>query len=355
MTTIRQAPLAASASRPQAPAPVGASAPASAMPTGSSAPAFTLDGLNLSGGAPAAPAGGGLGAPAALGQTATSQRAAMRAVFANGVAADLAGKNQQAALDSALNQLQDGQIQAIAGLLSQASSQTEQHFILKALIAGESWEGVTQYATEMRGKSEAEIVARSTMRDDQDVIQQWQDACGPTLVQTVAGEADPRYAWELNKIGDLAKIDPAGANRALAEQQKQWLEAYGGVAVERGGSGGQGIALSQMLNDTLGGLTGATYQTAEVKDPTQALDTIQQKLDGGYDVPLRLAWDAQGASGHFVLALAARGARGARELQIHDPWSGRTAWVSEQTISQGRFEPLFTSYAKLSHFYDPQA
>lgn len=353
MTTIRQSLPASRPAAPQGGTAAVPAAPAPQSPAGGASGAFTLDGLRLSGGAASGtPA---LGPAAPLGSTPASQRAAMKSIFANGVSRDLAGKNQQTALDSALDQLQDGQIAAIAGLLSQAGSQTEQHFILKALIAGESWDAVTGYANEMRGLPESEVVSRSTMRDDHDVIQQWQDACGPTLVQTAAGEADPRYAWELNKVGDLSAIDPEGANATLAAQQKQWLEAYGGVAVERGASGGQGIALTQMLNDTLSSVTGATYQTTEVKNAATALDAIQGKLDAGYDVPLRLAWDPQGASGHFLLAMAARGQRGNRELEIHDPWTGRTAWVSEKSIAADHFEPLFTGYAKLTHYYDPQA
>jgi hypothetical protein len=282
----------------------------------------------------------------------------MAQIFQAGVSRDLAGANQARELAGSLGRLSAGQLTTLANLMNQAGTQAEQVFILKAYVAGEPWQNIVNYANEMRGKPEYDVIRRSTMRDDADVIQQWQDGCGPTVMQTAAGEADPRYAWELNKGGDISKIAPYGENAALAAQQKQWLEQYGGIAVERGQSGGQGIALSQMLNDLLTPITHASYQTQEASSPGQAVEQVAQKLEGGTDVPLRISWGQAGTSGdvgHFVLAMATRGTPGARELQIHDPWTGRTAWVSEANIANNNFAPIFNNYARLSHFYAPQA
>lgn len=295
--------------------------------------------------------------PAQLGGDAGAIRQGMLAIFQEGVGRDLAGGNQMRTLSGYLGQLSPGQLNSIAGLLNQAGTKVEQIFLLKAYAAGEPWANLVQYAGEMRGKSEAEIISKSTMRDDADVIQQWQDSCGPTLVQTLAGEADPRFAWELNKSGDLAKIDPRGANTQIADQQKQWLEQYGGVAVERGGQGGAGMALTQILNDMVGTLAGATYATVEAPSPAAAITPIAQSLQAGYDVPLRISWDQPGSgqdSGHFVLAMSVRQGASGRELQIHDPWTGKTAWVGENQIANNSFQPIFGSYARLSHYYQPQ-
>lgn len=282
----------------------------------------------------------------------------MASIFQAGVSRDLAGASQARELFSSLGKLNAGQLTTLGNLINQAGTQAEQVFILKAYVAGEPWANIVNYANEMRGRSEAEVIRRSTMRDDADVIQQWQDGCGPTVMQTAAGEADPRYAWELNKGGDITKIAPYGENAALAAQQKQWLEQYGGIAVERGQSGGQGIALSQMLNDLLTPITHASYVTEEVTSAGAGVEAIAQKLNSGLDVPLRISWGQAGTSGdvgHFVLAIAERGTPGARELQIHDPWTGRTAWVSEANIANNSFAPIFNNYARLSHFYAPQA
>lgn len=278
-------------------------------------------------------------------------------IFREGVARDLAGANQEQALGSILNGLTPGQLTTLEGLLSQATTRAAQIFTLKAIVAGEPWENVVRYAQEMRGFSEQAIIERSTMRGDADVIQQWQDSCGPTLMQTMAGEADPRFAWELNKAGDLARIDPAGAAKLVADQQKQWLERYGGAAVPRGQNGGQGMALDQILNDMVGPLVGATYQTEEVSSPTAAIDQIARNVQAGYDVPIRISWNQPNSgqdNGHFVLAMAVRGAPGSRELQIHDPWTGKTDWISERSIAQNSFGPIFSQYARMSHIYSSQ-
>ena len=295
--------------------------------------------------------------PVQLGGTTNDLKQNMLAIFQEGVNQDLAGGNQLRTLQGYLGQLSAGQLNSIAGLMNQAGTKVEQIFILKAYAAGEPWANLVQYAGEMRGKSEQEIISKSTMRDDADVIQQWQDSCGPTLVQTLAGEADPRFAWELNKGGDLTRIDPNGANNAIASQQKQWLEQYGGVAVERGAPGGAGMALTQILNDMVGSLTGASYNTVEVPQPGAAVGTIAQTLQSGYDVPLRVSWDQPGSgqdSGHFVLAMSVRDGGAGREIQIHDPWTGKTAWVGENNIANNNFSPIFGSYARLSHYYAPQ-
>lgn len=269
---------------------------------------------------------------------------------------DLVGAPQVRKLANQLAALQPAQLESLKGLLSGSGTRVEQAFILKAFAANEPWNALVQYASEMRGMPEAEIIRRSTMRDDRDLIQQWQDSCGPTVLQTAAGEIDPRYAWELNKTWDLGAIDPLGANSTIAGQQQQWLESYGGRAVQRGQQGGAGMALTQLLNDMLTPLTGARYSTVTVDDPRQAIARIAGVLQAGYDVPLRISWDPPGSgsdSGHFVLAMAARTGAYGTELQIHDPWTGRTAWVSEASLLGNQMPPMFTQYARLTHYYQP--
>ncbi|MNS14368.1 hypothetical protein D3C72_459870 [compost metagenome] len=295
---------------------------------------------------------------ARFGQAGATARQGLLNLFQEGVSRDWANASQARTLANAVNQYSDAQVATLTGLLDGASTKAEQVFVLKALAADEPWDNIVRYAQEMRGLPESEIVRRSTMRDDFDVIQQWQDSCGPTLLQTAAGEADPRYAWELNKISsDLSRLDPTGANRELAGQQKQWLEQFGGIAVERGQSGGQGIALSQMLNQMLGPITDATYQTAESTNPAADLNEVATKVQNGYDTPIRISWNQPNSgqdSGHFVLAMAVRGTPGAREFQIHDPWTGKTAWVDERNIAQNSFAPIFDQYARMSHYYPAQ-
>ena len=275
-------------------------------------------------------------------------------VLAVGQGTDLVGPIQVQRLQGYLAQMQPGQLESLKSLLNAAQTRVEQVFILKAFAANEPWPNLVQYAAEMRGRPEAEIVSRSTMRDERDLVQQWQDSCGPAMLQTAAGELDPRFAWELNKTLDLAALDPLGANAALAEQQKQWLETYGGRAVQRGQSGGTGIAIGQMLNDTLAPITGARYDTVPADDKRWALDQVANIVQGGLDVPIRLSWSQPGSGqdqGHFVLVMAVRGGAGGREFQIHDTWTGKTDWVSDAAILGDRMPPMFNDYARLTHIY----
>lgn len=276
-------------------------------------------------------------------------------MFEEGVRRDLAGANQLAFFRDLHGALTAGQRESLHRLVADAPSTTAGFFLLKALTAGEPWEHLLTYAQAMHGHDDAAIVSRSTMRDPEDLIQQWQDACGPTLLQTVVGEVDPRYAWELNARFAVTLPDPDGRNAELAMQQKEWLEAYGGLAVPRGESGGRGIAITQLLNDKLSPIVSARYDFATVGEVGPALDHVAAILETGYDVPLRLSWEGPGNAddaGHFLVAQTAEGGSGAWRLQIHDPFTGKTAWVSQADLAGGSFGPIFEE-GWLTHYYVP--
>lgn len=306
----------------------------------------------------ASPTGGALGSARPI-QNNHLNPAALRqelvATLNEGTASDLVGPIQVRKLDQVLAQMQPGQLESLKTLINAATTRVEQIFILKAFAANEPWANLVQFAGEMRGRSEEEIIRRCTMRDGTDIVQQWQDACGPTMIQAAAGEVDPRFAWELNKTWDINAIDPLGQNSAVAEQQKQWLEAFGGRAVQRGQSGGAGIAIGEMLNRMLAPITGAQYTTQPAENKSAALNQVANSLAQGFDVPLRISWDRPGGadSGHFVLALSVRNGGYGREFQIHDPWTGKTAWVAEQNLLGETLPPMFPNYARLTHFYQP--
>lgn len=278
----------------------------------------------------------------------------MLAMAQQGLGQGLIGENQLRILQNNLNALTPGQLNSVQGLLGQASQPVEQIFILKAFAAGEPWQNIVNYANQIRGLPAQTIIANSTVTSPQDLIQQWQDSCAPTVVQTAAAENDPRYAWDLHQSGNDGTIDPYGQDQAIAAQQQQWLQAYGGVAVPRGQTGGQGIALGNLMNQQLGPIVHANYSTLEVGDPNQAINAVAQNVMQGFDVPLRLSFSQPGATqdeGHFCLAIAAQGTPGNYQLEIHDPWTGKTAWVSQQNMVNNSFAPIFNSYARLSYYY----
>ena len=277
-------------------------------------------------------------------------------LLAEGETRDLLSSVHTTRFNSMLEAWGSGSRQTLANLINLCQSRTEAILILKALAASEPWENVTAFAAEIRGLSDAFLIAKTTMRDDPDLTQQWQDACGPSLVLSAVGEQDPRYAWELNKLYVVNKVDPFGANKNLADLQKTWLEEYGGLAVPRGATGGRGIGILYLLNDKLSPITAATYTVQDTSNMEESLDGIEQSLKQGYDVPLRLIWNKPGEGAeqaHFMLASAIRGQRPNREFRIHDSYTGRTAWVSETTIQQDSVAPLYQVYAHLTHYYRP--
>lgn len=270
-------------------------------------------------------------------------------VYAWGVEQDLAGAYQLDVLRQFLTAIEPSQVTSLAQLLEYAGGETHQVLVLKSMLAGEPWEHLVAYATEIREVEAQEVIRRSTMRDPLDLVQQWQDSCGPAMLQVAAGEHDPRYAWELNKLGDLTVVDPHGQSAALASQQREWLERYGGRAVLRGETG-QGISILDFLNEQLGPMVGLTYNCLEIFDMPQTLDLMDRTLRDGRDMPLCITFNEGG--NHFVLALNVRGEAGSREFLIHDTWTARTEWVPEAALLSGRFDPFFAT-ARLTYYYIP--
>ena len=112
-----------------------------------------------------------------------------------------------------------------------------------------------------------------------------------------------------------------------------------------------------MLNDMLTPITGASYSTFEAGNAPAALEQVSNWLRSGFDVPIRISQQRPTGgqdSGHFMLMMAVRGSTGSREFQIHDPWTGKTAWVPEGQIVNNQMAPMF-NYARLTHVYTPSS
>lgn len=275
-------------------------------------------------------------------------------IFADGVSRQLAYPLQAGQVEPAIAALASADRNALDADLAAAKSETQQIFILKALAAGEPWSLVSTYANDMRNLDDSTVIADSTMHGAMDLRQQWQDACGPAVVETAGGEYDPRYAFVLHQQYQVSVVDPTGVNLTLADQQKQWLEAYGGVAVPVGQAGGKAIGIINLLADRLTPITHATYAAIDATaDYPAAFEAMDTALRAGYAVPLRVLFTAE-QYGHFIVALETRGARGQHEFLIHDSVSGKTAWVSQATILSQSW-PFFNEPVQLTHYYQPTA
>ena len=279
-------------------------------------------------------------------------------LFRGGVDRELAAPNQFAALHRFVGSLSPGQRSSVRDLLLQAREPAERFYLLKAFAAGAPWDEVVQYATEMRGVAEAEIIRRSSPRGAGELPQQWEFSCAPAVVQFALGEADPWFAWQLNKDAAIARGVWASSGMR-GRQQRTWLEQYGGVATPRGDRTGRGITLQELLNDKLSRALGVTYLCQQVTDLNAALSTIAQHLRDGYDVPLCLSWaspeSATGSENHFVLVLAVRGPAAAWEFEIYDPATGKTGWVSADALRRNTLSPIYNGYQRVTHFYEPRA
>jgi hypothetical protein len=276
-------------------------------------------------------------------------------ILADGVSRQLAYPLQQQLLLPRINALAPADRTALDADLAAAKSETEQIFILKAIAANEAWRRVSGYADTIRGLGDAQLVAVSMMHNDLDLMQQWQDSCGPSIVEVAGGEYDPLYSYQLHALYQVTVVDPLGVNAGLAGQQKQWLEAAGGIAVQRGQNGGKPVAIDDMLNQHLSPITNASYTVTEATgNPAGALETIANDLRAGYAVPLRVIFVAENY-GHFIVALAARGATGQHDFLIHDSVSGKTAWVSQANILAQNFNAFFNEPVGLTHYYQPTA
>jgi hypothetical protein len=276
------------------------------------------------------------------------------ALMAKGVSRSLVYRVQQTLLQGKLDAMAAADRASLDAALKATSSETERIFILKAVAAGEPWPLVSVYASDIKGMAEPELISRSTMRDASDLEQQWQDSCGPAVVETAGGEYDPRYAFELNKYYQLDVVDPFGVNASLADQQKQWLEEYGGKAVPRGADGGAPtFKLMEMLNDKLGPITRASYTFVDItQDYPTGFEAIARDLQAGYAVPWRVLFVNENY-GHFIVALDVRGGTGQHDFLLHDSVSGKTAWVSQADVLAQNFAVFFPQAVQLTHYYPP--
>jgi hypothetical protein len=274
-------------------------------------------------------------------------------ILADGVSRQLVYPLQQQLLGPHLDALTPAAHTALDANLQAAGSETEQIFILKALAAGEAWSRVEPYAVTIRGLSDATLIGASTMPGAMDLVQQWQDSCGPAIVETAGGEYDPLYAYQLHALYQVSAIDPFGVNKNLAGQQKKWLEAFGGIAVPRNQTGGKAIAIDDLLNQQLTAITHATYAATDVSvDMKEALDSMAFYLQAGYAVPIRVVFVAENL-GHFMVALAVRGDADQRAFLIHDSVTGKTVWVNQSDITAQNFTMFFQEQVALSHYYKP--
>lgn len=275
------------------------------------------------------------------------------ALVAQGVALDVIGQAQGGLAAGKLEALLPADRGVLAEEVATASTALAQIMLVKAAVAGEQGPALRELGAALRGKAEPEVAALCLMRGAQDLVQQWQAACGPAVVQTLQGEANPLRALALHRE-PIHLVSPDLRCPQLALEQRKLLEAYGGVAKAREAVGVESPAIPAMLNDHAGPFTGRRY-VLEGSTDLEAFGRLSALLKAGEDVPLRLGFGPQGGESwaHLVVALAVRGPTGAGEALVHDPFSGKTAWVKEGELRAGLSQPFFSEPARWTHLHRP--
>ena len=211
---------------------------------------------------------------------------------------------------------------------------------------------VQQYAQDIRGSQRAVLAQQSTAIDpyagNAALQQRWNDSCGPTTTQAMRAELDPIYARKLHQ----EFIHGTSETGAIASEQKTQLQGHGGVAVSRGGAGGAGTRLNEVLNTVCTAYTGVRYSAKpagdNAKERNASLNTVADQLRRGIDVPIRAGWP--GGGGHFMILTDVRGKGKDQLFLLTDPWKGQTVWLTRDQLASGK-TPFPAGNGALTHFY----
>ncbi len=250
-----------------------------------------------------------------------------------------------------INKLSPIELKTLLVFLQNATTSSAQFFALKSLLTGDSDETVKEFIEELNQHDEAYQQKNCLATNLNFIIQQWQFSCSVTVVQTYLADLCPRYAWQVTKIADFDKIanDPA---TPMAEQQKQLLEKYGGVASARGDLSGTPIGLLNPINELVGALLGVSFYAQEVTKPLDIVfGKIRTQLDKGINTPLLISFTGT-ASRHFILAMRYQQTTSGYKYLIYDPWDGKCDYVSQSSIEQGSLHPMLSgSTISLDYYY----
>jgi hypothetical protein len=257
--------------------------------------------------------------------------------------------------------------------LASAHGEHEREYIMKALAAGNSVDDVCWFAGQIKGKSDDWMQKNLRLSGNGDgdpgLSQQWSTSCGPATAQVLRGEMDPVYSLRMHQDNvDIHAIDPQPnatifqrlfamvgiptGNVNEADEQAKILNDGGGVAVERGQSGGKGMNFAQAFNE-MTQWTGVTYiDHGATTDTTRsdALKKLDADLAQGIPGALRISDGPTNSNGHAV-AVTGVIAGPPKEYVLHDPWDGKTVYVKASDLAAGNIIPSIAGWSKLTDVY----
>ena len=194
--------------------------------------------------------------------------------------------------------------------------------LIESLMAGDQALVLQSFASPINQLTDAQLLERCSVRTSpRGLIQQWQNFCAITVVQTSLADIRPRYAYELKAEPDHSTINTALPD-GIAQQQQQLVRQYGGQCSPHGIVNGSDIGLNGPLNDFVGKILKVNFGATQVvsADPEESCRTIRTQLAAGLCVPIRI--------------------------------SGVTGYMLETTFKQGRLTPLNANWHyQLTHVY----
>ena len=251
-----------------------------------------------------------------------------------------------------INGLSGKDQQALLVFLKQATTSSARFFALKSLLTGDTYDLVQIFINQLNQQPESYQQEYCLVTNRRSIIQQWQFSCSIAMLQTFLADLSPRYAWEMKHVASYHAIsnDPGCV---IAQQQKQLLEKYGGVATPRGDVSGTAIGVIQPLADLLTPILGVRFYAQEVQEPLPNVFTkVRAQLDRGINTPLLIGLGGS-QNRHFILAMRYRKTAAGYEYLIYDPWEGQSDYVSEASMLRGSLAPLLSQWAITVDYYYP--
>lgn len=259
---------------------------------------------------------------------------------------------QEKKLNDYLARLTQNDRNVFTSFLNQAKTSSAKFFVLKSLLNGDNYEILQTFIEQLNQYPESYQQEKCLITKRRSIIQQWENTCSVTTVQTFLADLCPRYAWDIKQINNFDAVanDP---NHPMAQQQKMLLEKYGATPTPRGDYSGKVIPINDALDEFVSRVLGVHFYTQQVTESLPSVfSKIRSQLDRGIDVPLLVGFVGTQAR-HFLLTMNYRRSANGYQYLIYDPWDGICDYVNESDILQGSLFPLLSQYKISIDYYYP--
>ena len=145
-------------------------------------------------------------------------------------------------------------------------------------------------------------------------------------------------------LESLRMLSGGNSNNIHSGLTPEQMQTEGNGSLDVDGANGQAMgntrdnALLTSANHTQHTPANMAAWSAQMRTLLTGADA---RLIAGEDVVFQVRWDPTGGGGgHFMTLTNVRTVGGVKSYLIHDPWNGRTAWITEATILTGNFSAV---------------